>query len=111
MTSTEFPRRELAFEEQASGSSLLLKRNCSISPGGMLRVFGLLALASLGIALGNALEAAVGADLVRRFARGREAMRAAHTVVTFTLAAALATELKRGSLALAEPILEKDIQP
>ena len=34
MTSTEFPRRELVFEEQANGSSLLLKRNCSISPGG-----------------------------------------------------------------------------
>ena len=65
MTSTEFPRRGLVFEEQASGSSLLLKRNCSISPGGMLRVFGLLALASLGIATGFALA---GAWLILPFA-------------------------------------------
>jgi uncharacterized membrane protein len=65
MTSTEFPRRGLVFEEQANGSSLLLKRNCSISPGGMLRVFGLLALASLGIAMGFALA---GAWLILPFA-------------------------------------------
>ncbi|MGA7985125.1 MAG: DUF2244 domain-containing protein [Burkholderiales bacterium] len=65
MTSTEFPRRELVFEEQANGSSLLLKRNCSISPGSMLRVFGLLALASLGIALGFAFA---GAWLILPFA-------------------------------------------
>ena len=65
MTSNEFPRRELVFEEQASGSSLLLKRNCSISPGGMLRVFGLLALASLCIAMGFALA---GAWLILPFA-------------------------------------------
>ncbi|MGH8738440.1 MAG: DUF2244 domain-containing protein [Burkholderiales bacterium] len=65
MTSTEFPRRELVFEEQASGSSLLLKRNCSISPGGMLWVFGLLALTSLGIAAGFALA---GAWLILPFA-------------------------------------------
>ena len=65
MTSTEFPRRELVFEEQASGSSLLLKRNCSISPGGMLRVFGLLALGSVGIATGFALA---GAWLILPFA-------------------------------------------
>ena len=65
MTSTEFPRRELVFEEQASGSSLLLKRNCSISPGGMLRVFGLLALGSVGIGTGFALA---GAWLILPFA-------------------------------------------
>jgi uncharacterized membrane protein len=65
MTSIEVPRRELVFEEQASGSSLLLKRNCSISPGGMLRVFGLLALAALGIATGFALA---GAWLILPFA-------------------------------------------
>jgi uncharacterized membrane protein len=65
MVSSEFPRRELVFEEQASGSSLLLKRNCSISPGGMLRVFALLALASLSIAAGFALT---GAWLILPFA-------------------------------------------
>lgn len=65
MTSTEFPRRELVFEEQAGASSLMLKRNCSISPGGLLRVFGLLALASLGIAAGFALA---GAWLILPFA-------------------------------------------
>ena len=65
MASSEFPRRELVFEEQASGSSLLLKRNCSISPGGMLRVFALLALTSLCIATGFALA---GAWLILPFA-------------------------------------------
>jgi uncharacterized membrane protein len=65
MACTEFPRRELVFREQASGSSLLLKRNCSISPGSMLRVFCLLALASLGIAAGFALA---GAWLILPFA-------------------------------------------
>ncbi|MGH8745809.1 MAG: DUF2244 domain-containing protein [Burkholderiales bacterium] len=65
MMSIEFPRRELVFEEQASGSSLLLKRNCSISPGRMLWVFGLLALTSLGIAAGFALA---GAWLILPFA-------------------------------------------
>ena len=65
MASSEFPRRELVFEEQASGSSLLLKRNCSISPGGMLRVFALLGLASLCIATGFALA---GAWLILPFA-------------------------------------------
>ena len=70
MPSTEIPRRELVFQEQASGSSLLLKRNCSMSPGGMLRLFALLALASLGIAAGFAIA---GAWLVLPFA-GLEAL-------------------------------------
>jgi uncharacterized membrane protein len=61
----EIPRRELVFQEQANGSCLLLKRNCSMSPGGMLRLFALLALASLGIATGFAI---VGAWLVLPFA-------------------------------------------
>ena len=65
MASTDIPRRELLFEERASGSSLLLKRNCSISPWGMMRVFALLALASLGIAAGFALA---GAWLILPFA-------------------------------------------
>jgi len=50
-------------------------------------------LTSLGIALGNTLEAVVGAHLVRRFAAGREAMRHARGVLAFTLAAAVATTL------------------
>jgi diguanylate cyclase (GGDEF)-like protein len=48
---------------------------------------------SLGIALGNTLEAVVGAYLVRRFARGREAMRHARTVLAYVLATAVATTL------------------
>ena len=70
MPSTEIPRRELVFQEQASSSSLLLKRNCSMSPGGMLRLFALLALVSLGIAAGFAIA---GAWLVLPFA-GLEAL-------------------------------------
>jgi len=35
----EVPRRELLFQEQAGGFSLTLKRNCSISPAGLARVF------------------------------------------------------------------------
>ena len=65
MLAVDTPRRELVFQEQASGSSLVLKRNCSMSPGGMLRVFAMLALASLGIAAGFAIA---GAWLVLPFA-------------------------------------------
>ncbi|MGA8007058.1 MAG: DUF2244 domain-containing protein [Burkholderiales bacterium] len=88
MTSTEFPRRELVFEEQASGSSLLLKRNCSISPGGMLRVFGLLALASVGIATGFALA---GAWLILPFA-GLEVLALS---AAFVVTARHATDFER----------------
>lgn len=61
----EFPRRELAFQGQGPGFSLLLKRNCSISPSGLLRVYGLIAFVTIGIA---AAFAALGAWLILPFA-------------------------------------------
>ena len=61
----EIPRRELAFQGQGSGFSLLLKRNCSISPAGLLWVYGLIAAVTLGIA---AVFAALGAWVILPFA-------------------------------------------
>jgi uncharacterized membrane protein len=63
--SQDFPRQELAFQGQGSGFSLLLKRNCSISPAGLMLAFGLIAIVTLGIA---AVFAALGAWLVLPFA-------------------------------------------
>ena len=63
--SQEFPRRELAFQGQGSGFSLLLKRNCSISPSGLLWAYGLIAFVTLGIA---AFMAMLGAWMVLPFA-------------------------------------------
>lgn len=64
-SSLEIPRRELAFREERDGFSLILKRNCSISPGGLLGVFLALALVVLGIGAGFA---AAGAWLILPFA-------------------------------------------
>ena len=90
--SQEFPRQELAFQGQGSGFSLLLKRNCSISPSGSMLVFGMIAVVTLGIA---AVFAALGAWLVLPFA-GIEIVGLA---VAFALheraRLALAGELKR----------------
>ena len=63
--SFESPRRELAFMERSPGFSLVVKRNCSISPHGLLRVFVLLAGVAIGIAIGFAL---LGAWLILPFA-------------------------------------------
>jgi uncharacterized membrane protein len=63
--SIETPRRELAFMGRGAGFSLLVKRNCSISPHGLLRVFALLACAAVGIASAFAL---LGAWLILPFA-------------------------------------------
>ena len=71
MVITDIPRHELAFEAKAGGFRLLLRRNCSISPEGLLRVFAMLALASLGIA---SVFAALGAWLILPFA-GLEVLR------------------------------------
>ena len=60
-----FPRQELAFQGQGSGFSLLLKRNCSISPASLMLVFGVIAVVTLGIA---AVFAALGAWLILPFA-------------------------------------------
>jgi len=59
------PQREWVFLGSSYGFSLLLKRNCSISPGGMIAVFAFLALMTLAIATGFALA---GAWLVLPFA-------------------------------------------
>ena len=61
----ENPRRELVFAGPASGFSVLLKRNCSISPANLARVFALLVAVTLGIGIGFA---AAGAWLVLPFA-------------------------------------------
>jgi len=63
--SQEFPRHELVFQGQGPGFSLLLKRNCSISPAGLMLVFGGIAVVTLGIA---AIFAALGAWLILPFA-------------------------------------------
>jgi len=59
------PRRELEFAATASGFSVVLKRNCSISPRGLLLAFGLIAAVAAAIATGFAL---LGAWLVLPFA-------------------------------------------
>lgn len=46
----EFPRQELVFHGQGAGFRLLLKRNCSISPAGLTKAYGLIALVTMGIA-------------------------------------------------------------
>jgi len=58
-------RRELAFQEEHGGFSLILKRNCSISPAGLACVFAALAVAVLGIGVGFAVA---GAWLILPFA-------------------------------------------
>lgn len=61
----ETPRQAIAFQGQGPGFSLLLKRNCSISPAGLLWVYGLVAAVTLGIA---AAFAALGAWVILPFA-------------------------------------------
>lgn len=56
---------ERVFKGQAQGFGLLLKRNCSISPSGLWRVFAAIALVTLGIGVGFA---SFGAWLVLPFA-------------------------------------------
>jgi uncharacterized membrane protein len=59
------PQRELAFREEHGGFSLVLKRNCSISPAGLACVFVALAVAVLAIGTGFAIA---GAWLILPFA-------------------------------------------
>ena len=70
----ENPRRELIFAGPAAGFSVLLKRNCSISPAGLARVFAFLVAVTLGIGIGFA---AAGAWLVLPFAGIEVALLAA----------------------------------
>ena len=57
--------RELPFRDGNAGFSLILKRNCSISPAGLAGVFGALAVVALAIGAAFALA---GAWLVLPFA-------------------------------------------
>lgn len=59
------PAREIQFSTTGSGFRVVLKRNCSISPGGLLFVFALLAALSVGIATAFAV---LGAWLILPFA-------------------------------------------
>jgi uncharacterized membrane protein len=59
------PARELPFRDGNAGFSLILKRNCSISPAGLAGVFA--ALACVVVAIGAGF-AALGAWLVLPFA-------------------------------------------
>ena len=65
MASTINPWHESAFLGQSEDFRLLIKRNCSISPAGLFRVFALLALATFGIGAGFAVA---GAWLILPFA-------------------------------------------
>ena len=61
----ENARREVPFHEGARGFSVILKRNCSISPAGLACVFAALGVAALAIGAGFAL---LGAWLILPFA-------------------------------------------
>lgn len=63
--SQEHPRQDLEFKGQGSGFSLLLKRNCSISPSGLLWAYGSVAVVTIGIA---AAFAVLGAWMILPFA-------------------------------------------
>lgn len=86
------PQREWTFLGSSQEFSLLLKRNCSISPKGMILVFALLAVATLGIATGFAL---VGAWLVLPFA----GLEVAALVAAFVLTARHAADYERIEIA------------
>jgi uncharacterized membrane protein len=63
--SEDFPGRDFVFREGTAGFSLTLKRNCSISPAGLLWVFAALSAVALAIGMGFAL---MGAWLILPFA-------------------------------------------
>lgn len=63
--SQEFLQRDLAFREDRAGFSLTLKRNCSISPAGLLSVFAALSIVAIAIGVGFAFA---GAWLILPFA-------------------------------------------
>ena len=65
MPSHDFPSRDFAFREARAGFSLTLKRNCSISPAGLMWVFAALSAGALAIGVGFAIA---GAWLILPFA-------------------------------------------
>jgi uncharacterized membrane protein len=58
-------RRDFAFQGTDSGFHIVVKRNCSIAPAALWRVFGLIALVSISIGTGFAMA---GAWLILPFA-------------------------------------------
>jgi uncharacterized membrane protein len=65
LPSEDFPGRDFPFREGTAGFSLTLKRNCSISPAGLLWVFATLSAVALAIGVGFAV---LGAWLILPFA-------------------------------------------
>jgi uncharacterized membrane protein len=61
----EYPRRQVAFAATAAGFRVMLKRNCSMSPRGLLLAFALPAALTLAIA---SVFALLGAWLILPFA-------------------------------------------
>ena len=88
----ECPARETRFSTTPAGFQVLLKRNCSISPGSLLCVFALLAAVSVGIATAFAM---LGAWLILPFA-GLEVLVLG---AAFWLTARHATDYERIALA------------
>jgi uncharacterized membrane protein len=82
------PQREMQFSATDAGFRVVLKRNCSISPRGLLLVFALLAALALGIA---SAFAALGAWLILPFAGLELALLGA----AFWLTARHATDYER----------------
>ena len=56
--SQEFPRQELVFQGPGTGICLLLKRNCSITPAGLMWAYGLIAVVTMAIATALAVMGA-----------------------------------------------------
>jgi uncharacterized membrane protein len=78
MPNQEILQRDLAFREDHAGFSLTLKRNCSISPAGLLSVFAALSIVAIAIGIGFAIA---GAWLILPFAGLEVAMLGAAFVL------------------------------
>jgi heme/copper-type cytochrome/quinol oxidase subunit 2 len=81
----EIPRRELAFQGPAPDFSVLLKRNCSISPQGLANVFALIAGGAFGIAARAGSRAEKQAQDMNRQGNTM-ARKSARTATTWALA-------------------------
>jgi uncharacterized membrane protein len=93
-------RRERAVQGQAPGFSVLLKRNCSISPLGLARVFALIATVTLGIAVA---WACFGAWLVLPFA----GLEVAALAIAFLACGRHAADYERIELAAGRLVVER----
>jgi uncharacterized membrane protein len=99
MPSQEFLQRNLAFREDRAGFSLTLKRNCSISPAGLLSVFAALSIVAIAIGIGFAIA---GAWLILPFAGLEVAMLGA----AFLLYARRAADYEKIELARGRLMVE-----